>query len=201
MHTHICVFGASITFGFNDKEKGGWVNRLQHYLADKDFDGEVFNLGISGDNTTGLLKRIENESAARKAGIIIISIGNNNSQFLIAEKKNRTPLDKFKKNIEKLIEKSKKVAGRVIFIGLAPVDESRTCPIPWATNKMYKNEYIELYNDEIKEICKKKKIKFIELFLEMVKLDYKKMLDDGLHPNARGHKWMTEQIIKELGLI
>ncbi len=30
------------------------------------------------------------------------------------------------------------------------------------------------------------------------KLDYKKMLDDGIHPNAEGHQWLMERVSGDL---
>src|SRR6266446_3620690 len=66
------VFGASITQGFWDTE-GGWVNRLRRHYDSQVIKGlhpeenypTVFNLGISGDSTKGVLKRFNNEAKAR----------------------------------------------------------------------------------------------------------------------------------------
>lgn len=75
----ICVFGDSIVWGAWDKEMGGWVNRLRLSLEKKGFDGEVYNLGISGDTSDGLIKRFEAEAEVRDADVAIISIGVNDS--------------------------------------------------------------------------------------------------------------------------
>lgn len=193
----ICIFGASITYGAWDFEKGGWANRLRLHLDNNKFYSEVYNLGISGNTTSDLLKRFDTELEARKPDKIIFSIGNNDSILLIKEKCQMTQIEKFEENIKVLISKSRKQTQNIVFTGLTPVDEERTSPIPWATNKIYKNQYIKIYNDKIKEICDSEKIKFIDLYDKFINLEnYKEILEDGLHPNSDGHQLIFE-IIKQ----
>jgi lysophospholipase L1-like esterase len=196
---NICIFGDSITYGAFDPEKGGWANRVRLYLDRKDdFEDEVYNLGILGDNTDGLLERLDAEAKFREAGFLIFAIGVNDSQYIISQNQNRVPLEKFEQNIKELITRAQKITDKIVFVGLTPVDESKTASIPWNIDKLYKNEYVEKYNDKINEVCENEGIDFIDIFSEMSKEDYKVMLIDGLHPNEKGHKWMSDQIIKEL---
>ena len=196
---NICIFGDSITYGAFDPERGGWANRLRLYLDKKDdFEDEVYNLGVSGDNTEGLLERFDAEAKFREPGFLIFAIGINDSQYIISEKQNRASIDKFEKNIREIIFKARKITDKILFIGLTSVDEEKTTPIPWNTDKMYKNEYVKKYNDKIKDICKSEKINFVDTFSEMIKDDYKTMLIDGLHPNSSGHDWMFKRIFPEV---
>ena len=64
----------------------------------------------------------------------------------------------------------------------------------WDKDKSYKNEYIQKYNDAIKQICAKNKIYFIEIFEDWIKMDYKRLLEDGLHPNSEGHQKIFETV-------
>ncbi|MEM5791138.1 MAG: GDSL-type esterase/lipase family protein [Candidatus Aenigmatarchaeota archaeon] len=204
--TEICVFGDSITYGAHDREFGGWVQRLRKFLEEKSkLDPQlyfnIYNLGISGDTTAGLLKRFEVEAKARlteleegEEAIIIFAIGINDSQYLHDRGSLRTPEKEFRANIEKLIDSAKKFTSKIVFIGLTPVDEQKTTPIPWDTNKSYKNQYIQKYNQIIKSVCEKKKVLFIEIFEKWIKANYKNLLDDGLHPNSKGHEILFENI-------
>ena len=86
--TRIMVFGASTTYGKCDPD-GGWVGRLRKYIdqqAENIDLNSVFNLGISGDTTEDVLKRLEFETKQRiKEGdelIFIFGIGANDTQFL-----------------------------------------------------------------------------------------------------------------------
>ncbi len=198
---NICVFGDSIAFGYYDLEKGGWVNRLRIYLDNKkDFDGEIYNFGTSGDTTNDLLNRFDKETGALKPDAIIFSIGTNDSTHLIKENKNRVPIERFENNLYKIFELAKKYTTDLTYVGIMPVDESRTSPIPWATNIIYKNSSIKKYNDKIKEVCGKEDIKFIDLYNRLIKMDYKILLYDGLHPSAKGHEQITNEVISELNL-
>lgn len=57
MNNIICVFGDSITWGAWDIEKGGWVQRLRNFVESSSEEYiEIYNLGVSGDNTEDLLE-------------------------------------------------------------------------------------------------------------------------------------------------
>jgi len=192
--TNILVFGDSITYGAWDKE-GGWVQRLrriidQKNLTDSDFYCLISNLGIPGDTSEDLLRRFESETKERvkedEETVIIFSVGSNDSQFVYG--KNKIQKQEFQENLQKLIGLAGKFSSKIIFIGLFPVDDSKTMPIPWDAAKSYKNEYIKQYNEIIKSVCKKNKIHFIEIFENFIKLNYQQLLEDGLHPNSEGHE-------------
>jgi lysophospholipase L1-like esterase len=200
----ILVFGASITYGAWDKE-GGCVQRLRKFLDEKtltdpNFYCIIYNLGISGDTTEDLLERFEFETKQRlkeeEKTIIIFAIGTNDSQFIHSQNSLRHSPQKFQNNLQKLVNLARKFSSKIIFVGLTPVDELKVDPIPWDTDKSYKNEYIQKYNEIIKSVCKKNKIYFIEILEKFVKLDYKDLLEDGLHPNSKGHQEIFE-IVKD----
>lgn len=163
---------------------------MEKELENPELDYSVYNLGISGDSADDLLERFEFETKQRMKEkeklTIIFAIGVNDSQIGSI---GISP-EKFRKNIEKLYKLSLKYSSKIIFIGLNPVDELKTCPISWDEDMFYKNERIEKYDKIIKSICKEKNVYFIDMFSEFNKLDYKKLLEDGLHPNSAGHKKM-----------
>ena len=181
----ILIFGDSITWGAKDIMRGGWVERLRTHFMKR--DSEVYNLGISDDTTEDLLERFESEARQRiygKENIFIFEIGTNDSAFLKSKKGNQINPEKFRQNIENLMKLAKKFSSKIIFVGLIPVDESKTNPAPWNIDFIYSNKYIEYYNDLIKMACKKNKIRFVELSGKLANAD----LEDGLHPNSRGHE-------------
>lgn len=188
---NICVFGASITWGAYDPEGGGFANRLRSYFEEKTEDEiEVYNLGISGDTTTDLLQRIEVEAKAREPKVLLFDIGTNDSQFINSKNNNKVPFEEFEKNLEKIVVISKTFTDKLIFIGLTPVDEKKTTPIPWGKDKSYTMENVTKYNNALQNFCEKNNFKFISLINE---IDIKELYD-GLHPNSEGHKKMYEKI-------
>ena len=208
--TIICVWGDSIAYGEGDYEQGGWVRRLRRFLDQKTLSNpenylESYNLGVSGDTTTDLLERFQVECRVRlgdmeenESSIIIFAIGINDAQFIHDKNDLRTPLEEFKENIQKLIDLSQKFKSEIVFIGLNPVDESKTIPIPWDINKSYKNENVQKYNEIIKSVCKENNIPFIDIFEQWIRINYKELLFDGLHPNSKGHQMISDVVIKTI---
>jgi len=190
----ILIFGDSITYGAWDKE-GGWVARLRKFINKKSSEYLIYNLGISGDTAENLLKRFESETEQRVEGeedIFIFAIGLNDSQFIHSKKNTRFSLQEFKNNIQKIISLAKKSSPKIIFLGLTPVDEKKT--VPWSEDKSYKNEYIQKFNEIIKTICNENNAYFIEIFERLIKINYKKLLDDGAHPNSKGHEKIFKSV-------
>ena len=153
---------------------------------------------ITGNTINDLLERFEFETKQRlkesEETIIVFAIGINDSYFVHSENSHRVPINKFKENIQKLTDLAKKFSSKIIFVGLTPVDETKTTPIPWDINKSYKNENIRKYNEIIKSVCEENEILFIEIFEDWIKLNYKNLLEDGLHPNSEGHKKIFESV-------
>lgn len=184
MSQHICLFGDSIIWGARDPEKGGWASRLRSYLETNDYDIMVYNGGVSGDTTNELLKRFNIECEARKPNIIIFAIGLNDSYYYGFKDKPSVPIEKFQNNLQELINQAKKFNSKIIFIGLTPVDESKTKPIPWETTIYHDQENTILYNNKIKEVSEKNNIPFIDM-LSLLDIND---IEDGVHPSPRGHE-------------
>ena len=191
---NILIFGDSITWGAYDPEQGGWATRLRNYFEEKDSNTNVYNLGISGDTTADLLERIETETKSREPNLIIFAIGINDAQFIHSTNGLRVSLDEFQQNLAKLLSVAKKFTDKVVFVGLTKVDESKTTPIPWNTDKSYTNENIKRLDSAIEKFCEDNKLKFIPMESVIGNDD----LIDGLHPNTRGHIKMFERMKSEI---
>ena len=206
MGTRICVFGDSISWGANDFEHGGWAQILHMDLINESRGTTyIYNSSISGDTTQGLLSRFETEIKARVADaemydkkvVIIFAIGTNDSMYDDKLCAHWVAPKQAKKNFKKLARLAKKYANKVIFLSLLPVD-SRVDPLPW-NKKLHLNlKDVQKYNDIIKEVCKETASKYVDLISKWKKLDYKKLLSDGAHPNTEGHKLLYRQIKKFL---
>jgi lysophospholipase L1-like esterase len=107
---------------------------------------------------------------------------------------NRTPIEEFRENLEKLCEKTRKFTEKIIFVGLTGVDETKTQPIYWNTDISYDNKDIGKYDAEIEKFCQDKNLKYISLKGILEKSD----LEDGLHPNVKGHEKIFEKIKPEV---
>lgn len=192
MEKIINVFGSSIAWGACDNEQGGWVNRLRNYLAKEDEKYcEVYNLGISGDTSSGLLKRFQVENEVRKPNVILIAIGLNDSRYINSPNNPETPLPKFASNLAELIAQAKKFTQEIIFVGLTKIDETKLMPTPWDATLYYTEKNAVLYDAKIKEIAGKNNLPFIPMH-DLLGDEY--LSEDGLHPNSKGHEKMFQRV-------
>jgi acyl-CoA thioesterase I len=197
---NIFVFGASIVQGFWDIQ-GGWATRLKQYFEalmitapnfpETSFFYSVFPLGISGDTTKDILGRFEFETKQRTTSpaienIFIFSIGSNDTAFLT--------LTESKKNIKEITKRAKRLSRKIAFLEETPVNESLTKPVVWDKECFYENKKINAYNKVLEQIAKENNVDVIRLFDGWTKLNYQKMLADGVHPNDKGHKYIFEKV-------
>lgn len=196
----ILVFGDSVAYGAWDAA-GGWVQRLKGDLdatmqADPKIDNLLYNLSFSGSTTDMLLKRVDSEIRNRliegEPMAVVFAMGINDSAFFTDRNENWVNRKRFAENLRSLLKIARRYTQHVIFVGLTPVDESKTAPIPWVEFMNYRNEYVREYDAEIRRMCKENGIPFMDLLGALSKTDYGPLLDDGVHPNARGHKRIFE---------
>lgn len=203
----ILVFGDSIAQGFYDSQ-GGWVQRLaneyhgqtlQSMLSGKDFDCEVFNLGVSGDTSPEILSRLDNEIRVRRWQddpiVTIIAVGINDARH----EGSRVVMDvyEFQQTYDKIIEKALKNSNHVLCLGLTAVDEAQTSPWPHSSQQAHwGNNRINLFEDSIKQSAERADISFVPVhdqFLAQLEAGHQ-LLSDGLHPNEAGHQLVAELI-------
>lgn len=194
----IFAFGDSITWGSWDTE-GGWADRLKReiikYIEKSSEDKEIvlYNLGIPSNRTDQLLERFQNEADQRydkdnQDQYFIFSFGANDAAYQITEKKFRLDVEEYKNNIKMIIDLARKYSSHITFLNITPVDERKTDGV-LNKAKSRKNEYVDKYNKELKEVCREKKVDLIDVNSEFKKTEFIALLcDDGLHPNTEGHK-------------
>ncbi len=196
-YMNILVFGDSITWGSYDPNRGGWVTRLRNYYEKKDADINVYNLGIPGNTTIDLLKRVEFEASSRNPDIIIFAIGINDAQLIRHTNGLLVSIQEFRQNLSRLFFMARNFTNKVVFVGLTVVDESKTNPDKSDAGITYRNENIRQFDKVIEHFCRENRLKYIKVDGTIGNND----LVDGLHPNPKGHRQMFEKIKTELETI
>jgi len=196
--TRIICFGDSITRGENDSEKGGWVDRLKAhcmklFLKTRKDEICVFNMGIGGETTEGLVKRFVSEFDTRllKDGSNIVTLAYGANDIALLNGKNTVSLEKFHDNLNSCIEHALKQNATVYLINILPVLED--------DNNIKKRSLKDIlkYNDILLSIAQKQNIHFIDVHskFDLTKEDL--LTYDGVHPNAEGHEKLFN-IVKDL---
>lgn len=184
----ILLFGDSITYGVGS-EVNGWANLFRSMVEAKYKDTyyDVYNLGIPGDTSKGLLKRIKKEGQVRSTGhystYVVIAIGGND--ILKAE---------FMYHLEDIIHVCKDFSKHIYIASVLDTDIEVIKKQPWFDGVVDRYTGSEIYNDIIQEVCKNHNVKYIDTYSVITK----DMLIDGVHLNRQGNQEYCCKVLQTL---
>jgi acyl-CoA thioesterase I len=197
----ILCFGDSLTYGMWDSQ-GGWVNRIRKEIDKEIIKSkyliwhEIFNLGISGNFTRDLIKRLKIELPARllieRDPVIVVQIGINDTKY--GQRTSESIPAMYRKQLEQIYKFTSPYTKHVIFIGLTAVDEEIFGTKRWLDEKAaFSNSRIQEFDAVLLEFCKQNRVDYVPLFYEFFK-NAKQLLADGIHPNDRGHQLIASLV-------
>ncbi|OUL20109.1 G-D-S-L family lipolytic protein [Nostoc sp. RF31YmG] len=199
----IIALGDSLVYGFGDPDKGGWVEQLRRQWMLPDSTGHVlYNLGVRGDRTQQVAQRLEvefrhrGELRNRVPDLIILSVGVNDSARLARPNgRNYTDFALFESQIAELLEQAQQLCP-VVFVGMVPVDETK---MPFLDCFYYNHADQYRYKEATRIACNKRRIPYLDIFDQWIERGelwrYKRISDDGLHPNTIGYQALLEDVI------
>ena len=190
-------FGDSITYGEYDGVFGGWVDILKRYALQKYNEGStneliLFNLGIGGETSEGLFKRIPHEMKARNsADGNIIFIGYGANDLAVKDGNQMVDAEQFKANIEIAIQDAKLYSEDIYLVSILPISEKIDSKIS-TTGKIRTNEYVLVYNQILKDIATENALSYIDFHSAFLEDKEILLSRDGVHPNEKGYGMMAE---------
>jgi lysophospholipase L1-like esterase len=191
----ICILGDSIAFGGGVDIAQSWAGLYRRYVEQQDQWSETYNLGICGETSAGLLKRVEVELAARNPDIIVFEIGTNDSLFRGTVRE--TSDQQFVSNLQQIINVAKRFSPQIYFVGLVMGDERLTNPIVGSSSKKcYNKTLMARFDLLLKMTTEDHAVTYIPLAHILNNNDF----IDGLHPNAGGHDKIYQELKKVVKL-
>lgn len=190
-------FGDSITYGEYDGIFGGWVDILKRYALQKYNEGNtneliIFNLGIGGETTEGLINRLPHEMKARNsADGNIVFIGYGANDLAVKDGNQLVNPEKFKANIELAIQDAKLYSDDIYLVSILPFSEKIDGKIS-ATGKIRTNKDVLIYNQIIKDIAAENALIYIDFYSAFLEDKEILLSKDGVHPNEKGYGMMAE---------
>ena len=181
-------------FNFLNKsaEKGGILfvgdSLTQEFLLEEYFaDKLVYNRGIGGDTTEGLLKRMDESIYALNPSKMFLLIGTNDLAINISGP------DKIVENIKSIIIKTKeRCRDTAIYVeSLYPTATTGYNDLSEEALRNRANYAIDIINEKLEVLCKQLEVNYININRKLkdeegkLKLEYTR---DGLHLNPNGYE-------------
>lgn len=173
----IVGLGDSLMAGYQLAPGESFPERLQEALKSKGHDVEVINAGVSGDTTSGGLARLE-WSVPEDADLVLLELGANDMLRAISP-------DVTRRNLESMLEKLDARGTRVVLIGMQAAPNLGP-------------DYVASFNAIYPDLAKKWDLELYPFFLDGVAATSGLLLEDGMHPNAKGVDRMVEGMMPML---
>ncbi len=170
----IVVLGDSLSSGYGVRIGESWVSKLEERLRAEGYGYEVVNASISGDTSSGGLARLPALLAEHEPSIVIVELGGNDGL-------RGQPVQSLRANLSRIIELASEHGAAPILAGIQ---------IPPNYGLGYAGAFARIYP----ELATDFDIPLVGFLMEDVALNDDLMQSDGMHPNARGHEVMLDNV-------
>jgi len=174
----IVVVGDSLSAGYGVNNEQGWVSLLQRRLSENGYDFDVINASVSGDTTAQGLSKFPAVLQRHRPAIVIIELGGNDGLRALA-------VDMIRQNLSQMIQLSQAKKTKVLLVGTR---------LPPNYGPVYTSSFEAIYA----ELAKKHQIELVPFLMQDVATQNDLMQDDGIHPNAAGHRIMLNNLWPQL---
>lgn len=175
----LVFFGDSLTAGYGLDPDEAYPALIQRKLDEAGRSWRVVNAGLSGDTTSGGLRRLD-WILRQKVDAIVIELGGNDGLRGI-------PLEVTRTNLEAMITRIREKHPHVLIV-LAGMQ------IPTNMGPEYTRSFAAIYP----ELAAKHSVPLIPFLLEGVGGVPELNLPDGIHPTAQGHRIVADTVAKVL---
>ncbi len=173
---NILVFGDSLSAGYGIARNDSWVNLLQQELKKSQPQYEVVNASISGETTSGGLRRIGKALQQHAPAVVIIELGANDGL-------RGSAIAETEKNLNRIIEQVQKTNAEVLLLGIQ---------LPPNYGLDYAKRFRALYP----KLAKRHKIALVPFMLQGIEPE--QFQADNLHPNASGQPAILHNVLPSL---
>jgi acyl-CoA thioesterase-1 len=168
----IVAFGDSLTAGFGVAPDEAWPALVDARLRREGYRYRVVNAGVSGDTTTGGLRRLDWVRRARPE-VAIVALGANDGL-------RGQPLPAMRDNLLAIVSGLREGGTRVLLAGMQ---------LP----RNY-GPYARQFAGTYPEVARRTGAALMPFLLDGVAMDVRLNLSDGIHPNAAGHRVIAERV-------
>lgn len=172
----ILVYGDSLSAAYRINPKAGWVNLMRKELSDH----TIINASVSGETTSGGLRRLPSVLNQHKPDIVILELGANDGL-------QGQSIKKMRENLITMIELLQATKPKPVIL-LAGMH------IP----PNYGKRYTKSFGDSFPQLAESLDLKLIPFMLDGVAGNPKYTQNDGLHPNALAQPIILNNVLPYL---
>ena len=175
----ILFLGDSITAGYGLELSQAYPGLIQKKIDAKGWNFKIVNAGQSGDTTAGGLSRLD-WLLNNKIDVLMLELGGNDGLRGL-------PIEEIKKNLQAIIDrtKSRYPEAKIVIAGMK---------VPPNMGGDYGRRFGAVFSD----LAKKNNAALIPFIMERVGGMRELNLSDGIHPTAKGHEIVAENVWKVL---
>jgi acyl-CoA thioesterase-1 len=177
----IAVLGDSLAEGFGVGAGQSYPDVLQRKLDRAGYRYRVVNLGVSGDTTTGGLRRL-GSALSLDPDVLVIELGGNDGLRGV-------PVSATHSNLEQMVSAAKKADVEVLLAGM-------TLP------PNYGRDYIRRFEAIYHDIARKHKVQLVPSLMQPIASEIESrpelMQRDGIHPAPEGHELLADVMFRYL---
>ncbi|MCP4911963.1 MAG: arylesterase [Oligoflexia bacterium] len=173
----VLFIGDSLTAGYGVNKEDSFPQVIQTRLRSEGYKIKVLNGSISGSTSASALSRIRWYSKANPK-VLILALGANDGLRGVK-------VEATKNNLQKAIDFAKSKGMKVLLAGMM---------LPPNYGKEYTSQFKKMYS----QLSKSNSLPTIPFLLEGVAGEKDLNIEDGIHPNEKGHKKMAENVYPHL---
>src|SRR5438105_13508437 len=175
----VLFLGDSITAGYGLELSQAYPGLIQKKIDAKGWNFKIINAGQSGDTTAGGLARLD-WLLNNRVDILVLELGGNDGLRGL-------PIEEIKKNLQAIIDrtKSRYPEAKIVIAGMK---------VPPNMGGDYGRRFGAVFSD----LAKKNNAALIPFIMERVGGMRELNLSDGIHPTAKGHEIVAENVWKVL---
>jgi acyl-CoA thioesterase-1 len=174
----VLVLGDSISAGYGMNIDDGWVNLMNQTLAERESDWRLINASVSGETTTGGLKRLPELLHEHSPKIVVLELGGNDGL-------RGYPTAKILDNLLAMTE-------LVISAGAKPVIITMRIP------PNYGPRYTRGFEAVFAEAAQQSGAALVPFLFEALAVSDDLMQDDGIHPTAKAQPILVDAFLPYL---
>ncbi len=167
------IIGDSLTEGFGVKREASFPSVLQQKLDQSGKKWRVINSGISGSTSASASSRVS-WHLKQKPDLIVLALGANDGL-------RGSDVKAMEENLNRGVELAKKAGVKVVLAGI------RVPP-------NYGAAYATKFDAVFAKVAQKNEVPLIPFLLDRVAGEKSLNLEDGIHPNEKGHALIAETV-------